>query len=149
MSALTMEGEINRVIASCRSTSHVMYFSLGVLSRFRNVRADDPNKIGGPIIWNHPDRELNPVKFGNSVGNPPIQFDDETIPNVLINIPNERAEPVDQQFFPVGAAEEIIVTRQLEASQCASLGEPGLPVNPVFAFYKGNYFIHDPRFVSQ
>ena len=118
--------------------------------RFRNLRTNHPNRIGAAVLWSHPGKKSNPVQFGDKVGNPPIQFDTETVPNILIEIADGEAAPVDTQYFPLDSSvEEIIVTGRLGDAQCDSLGETGNPDNPVFALYKGEYFIHDPRFVSQ
>lgn len=145
-----MEGTLLFNIRRCSILSHAccLYQILAhELFSFLNKRANNPNRIGGSVTWDHPDRNSNPVNFAGTSGNPPIEFDADTTPNILLAIPTGRASVIDPEYFPTNANEEIIVTRRLTNAECASLGEPGVPVNPVFAFYRGNYYIHDPRFV--
>jgi hypothetical protein len=92
------------------------------------------------------------VTINGTRGNPTIQFDSSigANPNILIELTSNDVEPVDMKYFtrsPV-KMQEIILTKDLELDVCASILEPGNPVNPVFALYDGVYWIHDPKFVS-
>ena len=101
--------------------------------------------------------------FNGTNGNPAIQFDwsINATPNVLVNLSLANARPVDEMFFknqvlqtsptsstPITSIQELILTENLSDAVCASLGEPGNPIDPVFATFNGSYWIHDPRFVS-
>ncbi len=104
------------------------------------------------------------VVFNGTYGNPAIQFDSSinATPNVLVNLSLANAKPVDERFFknqvlrtsyttttPSTSTQELILTENLSDAVCASLGEPGNPIDPVFALFNGSYWIHDPRFVSR
>jgi hypothetical protein len=99
------------------------------------------------------DQGNSDVSFGNERGNPEINFDSSigAEPNILINLSNDDAKSIDDRFFEKSRikTQEIILTKNLTASICKSLRQPGNPVNPVFALYNGIYWIHDPRFVSK
>jgi hypothetical protein len=103
------------------------------------------------------------VAFNGTYGNPAIQFDSSinATPNALVTLSLANAKPIDEQYFnnqvlqnsptssiPVTSIQELILTETLSDEVCASLGEPGNPINPVFALFEGSYWIHDPRFVS-
>lgn len=113
----------------------------------------DLNYIGGNIFLTHPDRGSTEVAFNGVYGNPPVNFD-PTIgagPNVLINLSSSDAQPIDTQYFqgsPDFPVQELILTSDLSDAICASLREPGNPLNPVFARFQNQYWMHDPRFVS-
>ena len=93
------------------------------------------------------------ASFNGNYGNPVIQFDSSigANPNVLITLSTSVAAASDDKYFVTESVkmQEIVLTKDLTDSVCASLKEPGNPVNPVFAMYGGVFWIHDPRFVSQ
>jgi hypothetical protein len=96
--------------------------------------------------------EIHDVTFNGKRGNPDISFD-STIgasPNLLITLPSDSIKPIDDRYFENGSVntQEIILTKDLSLEACKSIGEPGNPINPVFALYQNNYWIHDPHFVS-
>lgn len=105
------------------------------------------------------------VAFNGTYGNPVIQFDASinATPNVLVYLSIANAQPIDEKYFKnrtlrtasntipstlIPSAQELILTEDLSDAVCASIGEPGNPINPVFALFNGSYWIHDPRFVS-
>lgn len=92
------------------------------------------------------------ISFNGVHGNPPVEFDlsISAEPNVLLELSNSNARSIDAEYFQGDSirVQELILTTDLSSADCASLEEPGNPVNPVFALFGGNYFIHDPRFVS-
>ena len=103
------------------------------------------------------------VAFNGTYGNPAIQFDSSinTTPNKLVNLSPANSKPVDDRYFrnqvlrtsqnsstSITSIQELILTETLSDAVCASLGEPGNPIDPVFALFEGSYWIHDPRFVS-
>jgi hypothetical protein len=93
------------------------------------------------------------ASFNGEYGNPTIQFDSSigVNPNVLITLSTSDATAIDSQYFATESVkmQEIVLTKDLNLSACASLNEPGNPLNPVFALFNGVYWIHDPRFVRQ
>jgi hypothetical protein len=112
------------------------------------------DKIGGDMYMYSPiDLGNSDVSFNGKNGNPEIRFDSTigAIPNIVIDLSKDDAQPVDDRFFENSRIQnqEIILTRDLSNSICESLGEPGNPINPVFARYNGIYWMHDPRFVSK
>jgi hypothetical protein len=112
----------------------------------------ESNILGGLISLNHPDAGGVDVDFPG-YGNPPVQFDSSigAEPNVLVNLSPSNARPVDTKYFQDEnvTIQELILTKALTTTVCRTLGEPGNPINPVFALYQGDYWIHDPRYVSQ
>jgi hypothetical protein len=92
------------------------------------------------------------VSFNGNYGNPAIEFDSSigANPNILIQLSTSNAAPVDSQYFQESSVkdQEITLTRDLSDPVCQSIKQPGNPINPVFALYKGVYWMHDPRFVS-
>jgi hypothetical protein len=116
----------------------------------KNPRTD---QIGGDVNFFLPSvKGFADVTFNGVRGNPIIQFDSSigANPNILITLTNVEAQPVDTVFFEKAAVkvQELILVKDLTATICVSLKEPGNPINPVFAFYDGVYWIHDPRYVS-
>lgn len=110
------------------------------------------NKIGGSFFLSHDGKNKNlDIAFGGKNGNPSIQFGAGQQPNVLLAIPIGGARAVDTQYYQGEdeVVQEIILTQTLSDVTCASLMEPGNPVNPVFALFDGVHWMHDPRFVSQ
>ncbi len=93
------------------------------------------------------------ASFNGEDGNPTIQFDASigANPNVLITLTASAATARDSKYFATESVkmQEIVLTKDLTSSVCASLKEPGNPLNPVFALFNGVHWIHDPRFVSQ
>jgi hypothetical protein len=111
------------------------------------------DEVGGEMYMYLPiDKGNSDVSFGKERGNPEINFDSSigANPNILINLSQEDAKTIDDRFFEKSRvkSQEITLTRNLSASICKSLRQPGNPINPVFALYNGEYWIHDPRFVS-
>jgi hypothetical protein len=98
------------------------------------------------------DSDYAGASFNGDDGNPTIQFDSSigAKPNVLITLSASVATAVNSKYFATENVkmQEIVLTRDITSSICASLKEPGNPVNPVFALFNGVYWIHDPRFVS-
>lgn len=105
------------------------------------------NQLGYFIFLEHPTHGIKDISWGGVDGNPPIQFDSGIDPNVLLTLVASVA-PIDSQYFG-GDVQEVILTSDSTQSACNSLGEAGNPLNPVFAFYNGQYWMHDSRFVSQ
>jgi hypothetical protein len=108
------------------------------------------DKIGGEFFLYLPSAKgYASVQINGVQGNPIIQFDSE-IPNIVINLDPSDVTPHDSKYFTKASVkvQEIELTRDLSDKKCASLHEPGNPINPVFAFYDNSYWIHDPRFVS-
>jgi hypothetical protein len=111
------------------------------------------DRIGGDMYMYSPvDKGNSDISFNGKNGNPEIQFDFENgaTPNILIDLSSDDAKTVDDRFFENSRIpnQEIILTRHLSDSICETLGNPGNPINPVFALYDGVYWMHDPRFVS-
>jgi hypothetical protein len=92
------------------------------------------------------------ASFNGNYGNPAIEFDLSigANPNIVLQLSTSNAVPVDSQYFQKSSVkdQEIMLTRDLSDAVCQSIDEPGNPINPVFAHYKGVYWMHDPRFVS-
>jgi hypothetical protein len=112
------------------------------------------DKIGGNVNMYLPSAGGNTdASFNGNYGNPTIQFDSSigANPNVVITLSTSVAAAVDNKYFTTETVktQEIVLTQDLTASVCASLKDPGNPVNAVFALFNGVYWIHDPRFVSQ
>lgn len=89
------------------------------------------------------------MSFNGQGGNPSVAFEGAT-PNVLISLNDDEISPIDVQYVRGDgpSVQEVIVTKSLSDSKCASIGETGNPIDPVYAMYKGELWIHDPRFVS-
>lgn len=109
--------------------------------------------VGGSIYMYLPEAQNNALaSFNGKYGNPVIQFDASigVSPNVLIQLSTSNAAPVDSQYFQKSSVkdQELTLTRDLSDAICQTIKEPGNPFSPVYALYKGVYWIHDPRFVS-
>jgi hypothetical protein len=127
--------------------------STGITSYRIGSPSQDNAKLYSPFYLLNPSQGVDhAIAFNGVPGNPPISFDlsIEAKPNVMFELSSIKASPVDTAYFQDDSVtlQEIILTRALTDSPCAALAEPGNPINPVFALYGGNYFIHDPRFVS-
>ena len=96
--------------------------------------------------------DFEAVSFNGENGNPTIKFDASigVIPNALLTLSASVATAIDSKYFVTESVklQEIVLTKDLTSSVCASLKEPGNPLNPVFALFNGVHWIHDPRFVS-
>jgi hypothetical protein len=111
------------------------------------------DKVGGEFQMYLQSQKGNiDVTINGIRGNPIIQFDAsiDANPNMLLELKTSDVEPMDVKYFTRSAmnAQEIFLTRDLTSDVCATIREPGNPINPVFALYDGVYWIHDPRFVS-
>ena len=120
---------------------------------FEFSRGPRTDQIGGDVNFFLPSvKGFADVTFHGVRGNPIIQFDASigANPNILITLTNEEAQPVDTVFFEKSAVkvQELILVKALTDPICQSLKSPGNPINPIFAFYDGVYWIHDPRYVS-
>jgi len=106
--------------------------------------------IGGTVSIENSSLRCVAVSFNSQGGNPSIEFSLEKQPNTLISLQNNQVTPIDQQYIQdaVPAIQELLVTRDLSDPVCSSIAEPGNPIDAVFATYNGEYWIHDPRFVS-
>lgn len=120
---------------------------------------------GAWLRLNHPSAGTGSLEVAcnGTYGNPAIQFDSSiyVTPNVLVNLSLANAKPIDEKYFtnqrivtrttstPITSFQELILTQTLSDAVCDSLGEPGNPIDPVFALFNGSYWIHDPRFVSR
>jgi hypothetical protein len=111
------------------------------------------DKVGGEFQMYLQSQKGNvDVTINGTRGNPIIQFDSSigANPNILIELTSNDVEPIDMKYFTRSTVkmQEIILVKDLELDVCASILEPGNPVNPVFALYDGVYWIHDPKYVS-
>ena len=79
-----------------------------------------------------------------------ITFSGNELPKTWITIADDEVTPIDTQYIQgaVPAIQELFVTSDLSDSICPTLANPGNPVDAVFAKFNGEYWIHDPRFVS-
>jgi hypothetical protein len=113
----------------------------------------DTDRVGGYVLLYLPNStDIKDASFNGEYGNPTIQFDSSigVNPNVLITLSASVASARDSKYFETEDVkmQEIVLTKDVISSVCASLKEPGNPLNPVFALFNGVHWIHDPRFVS-
>lgn len=108
------------------------------------------NRIGSPVYLEDSKLRCVAAAFNGMNGNPTIEFTEGELPKTLIMMASEEAIPIDTKYTnrAVPVIQEILVTSELSDSICSSIAEPGNPIDAVFAFYKGDYWFHDPRFVS-
>jgi len=83
------------------------------------------------------------LKFNGIVGNPAIAFDDVE-PHTKITLQDNEAKAIDEDY--IEGMQEILVTRALSDAACSFIGEPDNPLDTVIAKYKGELWVHDPRF---
>jgi hypothetical protein len=114
----------------------------------------DPDKIGAQLYGyrNPPQSGVGELAFNGKIGFPTIQFDASLniTPGIVVNLSPINAKPIGLKYFQKDTVKEqlLILTQNLTDGICATLGRPGNPMQPVFALYQGEYWIHDPRFVS-
>jgi hypothetical protein len=112
------------------------------------------DKIGSQFYGfrNPPLSGVAELAFNGKYGNPAIQFDASLniTPGIVVNLSPINAKPIGLKYFQKETVKEqlLILTQNLTDGICATLGRPGNPMQPVFALYQGEYWIHDPRFVS-
>jgi hypothetical protein len=108
------------------------------------------SKIGSSIFLEDSKLRCVAAAFNGMNGNPSIQFMGGELPKTLIVMANEEAIPIDTKYITgaVPAVQELLVTSYLSDPICSSIAEPGNPIDAVFAKYNGDYWFHDPRFVS-
>ena len=109
------------------------------------------NEIGEAIYLEDSELQCESAEFNGKKGNPPITFSGKEMPKTLITIGSNEVTPIDNQYTKgaIPAIQEILVTSDLSDPVCPSLANPGNPVDAVFATFNGDYWIHDPRFVSR
>jgi hypothetical protein len=105
------------------------------------------------LLKKTPTSSSGEISFNGTYGNPGIQFDPSIsiIPNKLINLSSTSVEPIDQKYFTKQGTpkfQALILTQASSDPLCDTIGEPGNPTDPVFAYYDGVYWIHDPFYVS-
>jgi hypothetical protein len=116
--------------------------------------SQDTDRVGGYVLLYLPNStDIKDASFNGEYGNPTIQFDSSigVNPNVLITLSASVATARDSKYFETEDVkmQEIVLTEDVISSVCASLKDPGNPLNPVFALFNGVHWIHDPRFVSR
>jgi hypothetical protein len=81
------------------------------------------------------------------LGNPPVFFDDQTLPtNPSVNL-DGKAAVINSQYYPPGETDqELILQSDLEDDVCNSAPSvTGWPPFEVVGIFQGEYYIHDPR----
>jgi len=112
------------------------------------------DKIGAQIYVyrNPPFSGVAEFSFNRVYGIPSIQFDASLniTPGIVVNLSSTNAKPIGLKYFQKEKVKEqlLILTQNLTDAVCSTLGRPGNPLQPVFALYNGEYWMHDSRFVS-
>jgi hypothetical protein len=113
----------------------------------------DPDKIGALLHgFRYPVSGAVELLFNGVYGIPSIQFDASLniTPDIVVDLSPTNAKPIGLKYFQKEKVKEqlLILTQNLTDAVCSTLGRPGNPIQPVFALYKGEYWMHDSRFVS-
>jgi hypothetical protein len=70
----------------------------------------------------------------------------------VLALPDQLSDvsPIDVEFFPGESVsvQELILMKDLDDTKCQQIPELSYLSQPIFALYNGEYWIHDPRFVS-
>jgi hypothetical protein len=112
------------------------------------------DKIGSQFYGyrNPPLSGVAELSFNQVYGNPSIQFDASLniTPGIVVNLSPTNAKPIGLKYFQKEKVKEqlLMLTQNLTDAVCSTLGRPGNPIQPVFALYQGEYWMHDSRFVS-
>ena len=150
-------GNIRTVVLSVKTVDGLDYPDghHKVCRRPDNPHIDDSSEKNSKVELQHPVSGCKAVHFNGRYGNPRLRFDPSigAPPNHLIDLSGSEAilQPHmpelygGQSYSP--AVQEIMLMSDLELDQCKSFGITGNPEDPVFATYKGEVWIHDPRFV--
>mmetsp|Transcript_3881 Transcript_3881/g.6489 ORF Transcript_3881/g.6489 Transcript_3881/m.6489 type:complete len:2423 (+) Transcript_3881:72-7340(+) len=105
------------------------------------------NYIGGEVKLETTTRKCIAVCFDSKCGNPQIDFDGGS-PATVLTLDENEVVPIDEQTNagrdPL--LQDLITTTTLSDLKCSSIGEPGNPVDAIFGTYKGELWLHDPRF---
>jgi len=114
----------------------------------------DPDKIGAQL-YGYRNPLLTGVAelaFNGKIGYPTIRFNASLniTPGIVVNLSPTNAKPIGLKYFQNEIVKEqlLILTQNLTDAVCTTLGRPGNPIQPVFALYQGEYWMHDSRFVS-
>jgi hypothetical protein len=90
--------------------------------------------------------------YFNGQGNPIVQFLLGDFPETVVDLSTGEVEPVDTIFFQDEkiSTQELILRSDLSDPACSSIAEQNdvKSLKVVFGLYEGEYWIHDPRFVS-
>jgi hypothetical protein len=114
----------------------------------------DPDKIGAQLYGyrNPPQTGVAELAFNGKIGYPSIQFDASLniTPGIVVNLSPANAKPSGLKYFQdeIVKVQLLTLTQNLTDAVCSTLGRPGNPIQPVFALYQGEYWMHDSRFVS-
>jgi len=113
----------------------------------------EPDKIGVRLYgFRYPVSGAAELTFNGVYGIPSIQFDASLniTPGIVVNLSSTNAKPIGLKYFQKEKVKEqlLILTQNLTDAVCSTLGRPGNPIQPVFALYNGEYWMHDSRFVS-
>lgn len=93
------------------------------------------------------------IDFNGQGGNPIIQFNllGGSLPATVVTLSRNEVVPVDTNFFRDEkiSTQELILASDLSDPACSSIAEHSTnKFVTVFGLYEGEYWIHDPRFVS-
>lgn len=96
--------------------------------------------------------DCSEIDFNVQMGNPLVQFaSPDHLPKIVVALSKDEVAPIDTQYFADSKItnQELILTSSLSDPACSAI--PELTANnglTVFGLYEGDYWIHDPRFVS-
>jgi hypothetical protein len=148
-----MEGKI-----SCGRIYHFLQYHANVILNCciccSYQPCDSPqNKIGGFVRINPIPVYCTDIDFNGQGGNPIIQFSllRGSLPETVVTLSRNEVVPVDTNFFRDEkiSAQELILASDLSDPACSSIAEQSTnKFFTVFGLYEGEYWIHDPRFVS-
>ena len=94
------------------------------------------------------------IDFNGQGGNPIIQFNflGGRLPVTILTLSRNEVQPVDTNFFRDEKIfpQELILASDLSDPVCISIAEQTTDkiFTTAFGLYEGEYWIHDPRFVS-
>jgi hypothetical protein len=108
-------------------------------------------KVGGAFRI-RPDLTCQTINFSGQGGNPAIEFElNRYLPRTILPLSPSQVSPIDTKYFrgentPI---QELVLTSNLSHPLCSSIPEQTNDTfSTVLGLYDGDYWIHDPRFVS-
>jgi hypothetical protein len=110
------------------------------------------HRYGGSVRVKANGIDCTEIDFNGERGNPLVQFTSpDHLPKIVVALSKDEVAPIDTKYFASSKIinQELILTSNLSDPACSAI--PELTTNNgliVFGLYEGDYWIHDPRFVS-
>lgn len=132
-----------------KNQSIVVPFTFFSSRSYLICRLPPQNLIGGAVYLQHPTVGCTQVQFSPTLaGNPPVSFPAGSFSGSSVTLLRNEVTSIDQEYYNNPDLQALILNKDLSDPTCASIDHLVYPATHTFGIINGEYWIHDPRFVS-